>query len=364
MINGDDSPVWGYDNEFKCNILSNQSDGYCLVYGEEAYNHQLIYSSDYNDFFTSGADLFFFKNSYGIQTLNQWYSETGFDQHSLPYDPVFLSDTDLHSNSEQLDGKGYPLAAVTSDIDGESRDPVHPDIGADEYSYTPLFFNLNAQVYLEGPFHGSGMNIDLSSAGLLPLSQPYNISPWYYYGTESVTTIPSNIVDWILIEIRDAPTAAQATPGTRIARQAAFLKKDGSIVGIDGTSFLQFSNSINQHLFVVIWHRNHLGIMSAVPLVKTGDTFNYDFRTGITKAYGFGVGYKEWEPGIAVMVAGDGNADGEITTTDKTAIWNINAARKGYFSGDFNMDSHVNNKDKNNFWWPNDDDGYVGQVPE
>jgi len=123
-----DDPVWGYDNEFKCNILSNEADGYCLTYGDDAYNHQMLASSDYNDFFASGTDLFFFKFSYGIPTLNQWYNETGLDEHSFNYDPVFASDNDLHSNSEQ-----------------------------DEYTYVAPIIKLEAYVYLEGPFNESGM---------------------------------------------------------------------------------------------------------------------------------------------------------------------------------------------------------------
>ncbi len=353
-----------YDNSMMCNILSNQIDGFCITYNEYAYNHTLFTSSDYNNFKTSGNSLFYFKNSYEIETLNEWYDETGFDEHTLLVDPVFLSNTDLHSNSPELNGMGYPLAEVIRDIDGEGRDPIHPDIGADEYTYAPLFFNLSIKVWLEGPFFGSGMNIGLSAGGFLPLSQPYNGSPWNYSGTETVTSIPPNVVDWILVEVRDASSASQATTGTRIARKAAFLKKDGTIVGMDGTSLLQFSNSITQQLFVVIWHRNHLGILSAIPLAKTGDTYTYDFTTGTTQAYGDSDGYKQWEAGVAVMVAGDGNADGHILSSDKTNVWTPQAAKNGYFSGDFNMDTQVNNIDKNNYWWPNEDEGFNSQVPE
>ncbi len=39
-------------------------------------------------------------------------------------------------------------------------------------------------------------------------------------------------------------SAATATAATRIARQAAFLLSDGSVVGIDGTSNLQFTDTI------------------------------------------------------------------------------------------------------------------------
>ncbi len=223
---------------------------------------------------------------------------------------------------------------------------------------------LDLKVWLEGPFNNTDMNTNLTGLTNFPLAQPYNVSPWNYAGTESVTSVPGNVVDWVLVELRDAPTAAQATSATRIARMAAFLKKDGSIVGMNGTSLLQFSNSITHQLFVVIWHRNHIEIMSAVPLVKVGDIYSYDFRTDVTKAYGEGVGYKDLGAGIAVMVGADGNADGNINNLDKIGQWNPNAGKKGYISADFNMDSQVNNVDKNNYWIPNEDEGFNSQVPE
>ncbi|MBN1338239.1 MAG: right-handed parallel beta-helix repeat-containing protein, partial [Bacteroidales bacterium] len=64
---------------------------------------------------------------------------------------------------------------------------------------------LDLKAFLEGPFNGSEMNTTLNSGGHLPLSQPYNQAPWYYSGTEAVTAIPNtDVVDWVLIELRDA----------------------------------------------------------------------------------------------------------------------------------------------------------------
>jgi hypothetical protein len=88
---------------------------------------------------------------------------------------------------------------------------------------------LDIKVFLEGPFNGINMNTDLIGLNDFPLSQPYNTAPWNYEGTESVISVPANIVDWVLIELRDATAAATATASTRIARQAAFLMNDGSI---------------------------------------------------------------------------------------------------------------------------------------
>jgi hypothetical protein len=222
--------------------------------------------------------------------------------------------------------------------------------------------NLDLLVYLEGPFTGAEMATTLNAGGLLPLSQPYNSIPWSYTGSEAVPSIPNvNVVDWVLIELRDAPNAASATSATRIARQAAFLLKDGSVVGTDGSSILQFNNSFTQQLFVVVWHRNHLGIISANGVTASGGIYSYDFSSSVSMVYGGTFGYKNLGSGIWGMGSGDGKPDGIIDLQDKS-IWIPIAGKRGYLSGDYNLNGQVNNPDKDNYLLPN---GPLGsQVPQ
>ncbi|MGB4820501.1 MAG: hypothetical protein WBP33_15425 [Saprospiraceae bacterium] len=223
-------------------------------------------------------------------------------------------------------------------------------------------FELNLKVYLEGPFNGTNMNANLTSFSDFPLAQPYNISPWNYSGTESVGSVPANVVDWILVELRDAETAASATLATRIAWQAGFLKNDGIIVGIDGVSNLQFTNSITHQLFVVIWYKNHLGIISTTGLINGSGIFSWDFTTSSTQAFGGTAAQKSLEGENWGMFAGDGDANDVINNNDVTLIWTINAGKKGYYNADFSRDGQVNNKDKNDLWFPNI--GKQCQVPD
>ena len=221
--------------------------------------------------------------------------------------------------------------------------------------------NLDLLVYLEGPFSGTEMTTALNTSEVIPLAQPYNTAPWNYSGLESVAAIPNgDVVDWVLIELRDAADAASATSATRIARKAAFLKKDGSIVGTDGTSFLQFNNSITQQLYVVIWHRNHLGVLSANALSETAGVYNYDFSTAMTQAYNGGAGYKLIGSGIYGMAGGDNDADGDVDLTD-IASWKTDAGNAGYKSTDFDLNTQVSNSDKNDVWVENTT--IIGQVP-
>jgi len=99
--------------------------------------------------------------------------------------------------------------------------------------------SVNAKTFLQGPFNLNSMSTTLNSSGYLPLSQPYNLSPWNYNGSESVVSgyfkTHPNIVDWVLIELRTGTGAS-----TIIERRAGFLTNTGTIVNIDGSSSLYF----------------------------------------------------------------------------------------------------------------------------
>ncbi|OQX72173.1 MAG: hypothetical protein B6D61_14840 [Bacteroidetes bacterium 4484_249] len=220
--------------------------------------------------------------------------------------------------------------------------------------------SLDLKLMTEGAFNGTNMNTNLNTSGLIPLSQPFNSSPWNYNGTESVSPIPnSNIVDWVLIELRDATDASLALPGTIIARQAAFLLNDGSIVDTSGTSVPVFNHSLVHSLFVVIRHRNHLGIMSAYPLTESGGIYSYDFTTPAGQAYNSG---QKNIGGIYVMYSGDANADGEINDLDKSESWLTETGLPGYLPSDLDMDGQSNNIDKNDVWLQNK--GVNSEVPD
>ena len=213
---------------------------------------------------------------------------------------------------------------------------------------------LNIKVYLQGSYTPSGMMTTLNSQGLLPLSQPFNFPPINYNGNESVSSIPNaNVVDWVLIELRDAVNAQSATINTVVERKAAFILNTGQIVDLDGTSAVQFTQTINQQLFLVLRHRSHLGIMSSFPLSANNNIYQYDFTSGIGKAYGGVNSQKQLSPGIWGMIGGDGYLDGVINNTDKTLTWKPDSGEKGYNPGDFNLNGNINNQDKNLIWITN-----------
>jgi len=225
-------------------------------------------------------------------------------------------------------------------------------------------YNVEVKAYLEGPFLIDHMLTDLNENGLIQLSQPYNTEPWNYNGTEAVESIPNeNIVDWVLVELRDAEEASSASPQTRISSKAGFITKDGYIVDLDGTSNLNFGElTISHNLYAIVWHRNHLGILSANPLsTNNGCLYTYDFTTGSEQVYGGLTGYSQINEITFGMSSGDANSDGRINNDDKTEVWQIQAGNSFYLSGDLNFDSQVDNKDKNDHLLKNQ--GKYSRIP-
>ena len=212
--------------------------------------------------------------------------------------------------------------------------------------------SIDITAFLEGPFSGANMKTSLNPAHI-PTAQPYNISPWNYEGPENVDSIPNTeIVDWVLLEFRDTTEVSLATGQTSIARRAAFLLNDGSIVDLDGFSYVQIPVlQISSGLFVVVHHRNHLAIMSANPLTQSGGIYTYDFTATNSQAWGVDA-QKQLGDSVFGMFAADANADGIINLDDKTE-WENNAGNQGYKNPDMNLDGQVDNQDKNGYWFFN-----------
>ena len=119
---------------------------------------------------------------------------------------------------------------------------------------------LTIKVMLQGPYNSSTglMNSDLQSSGLIPIGEPYGT------GNGEVTTqtvldfsaVESDmIVDWVLVELRSSLTEVAET-------RAALLQRDGDVVDVEGVSPIRFMEVDPGEYYVVVKHRNHLGVMT------------------------------------------------------------------------------------------------------
>ena len=135
---------------------------------------------------------------------------------------------------------------------------------------------------LQGPLNGTVMTTTLNTLGLIPQTQPYNIAPFNYAGTEKVTSIPANVTDWVLVELRSA-----ATPANILATRAGFIKSDGNIVDLDGVSPMAFKGLDAGNYNIAVRHRNHLGIMTATAqALNLEAATTYNFTTAAATASG------------------------------------------------------------------------------
>jgi len=222
-------------------------------------------------------------------------------------------------------------------------------------------YDLDLKVFIEGAFNGTDMNTTLNSLGYLPLEQPFNQSPWFYNGTETVPSIPNpDIVDWILVEIRITDgDSSTATTETRFERKAGFLLKNGSIVDDDGVTSLRFSAILasakgSDKVHGVVYSPGQSGERTSSEMTTAKNTtFSYDFTSGPDQVYGGSHAHKEIAPGVWGMIAGDGDQDGTIDNEDKNDRWLPDLGNIGYFFSDFNRDGQVDLADKEDYWMPN-----------
>ena len=354
------------------------------------------YSNHSNPNFTYGTDNLhaLHPNNAGYQTMeNTWF--TAFQNF---YQPVLSSPTNNATNQVvnlSLTWNAPPAASIMSVVydlqvavdtnfinvifedmivPGTSKQPTGLIYGTKYYwrvkipgygwsavsNFTTVPMLVSAKVFLEGPYSSGTMSTALNIGGYLPNSQPFFGGPWYYGGGESVSAgfFASNtsIVDWVLVQLRSSTTTVTTT-------KAAFLKNDGSIVDLDGISLLKFSGISGGDYYIVVKHRNHLSVMSAVK-VTLPNAIIYDFTSGSgSQLYGGTAGGKllGTSPNVWGLISGDGNSNGQVQNNDSESIWKLDNGTSGYKDADFNMNSQVQNNDNENYWKPNN--GRASQVP-
>lgn len=207
---------------------------------------------------------------------------------------------------------------------------------------------VDARVWLSGAYQavGDSMSTTLAAKSVLPLNQPYNDISWGYNGNEAVSEMPGDIVDWVLLELRHSPA-----PESIVTRRAGLLSKDGRVVDVDGESPICF-NADADNYYLVVYHYNHLPVMSLSPLILSADTIAIaDLSSSAANAYGTNA-LKFLEAGVYGMITGDANSDGIVNVDDREGVWRSeNGIPWEYFNNaDFNLDGGVDAIDINIHW--------------
>lgn len=241
--------------------------------------------------------------------------------------------------------------------DDENAPSSYPD-GFDPLG--PCASPISMKVWLQGPYDATNDEMNTNINAKLPTTQPFNPDPWNYAGTETLPSpLPSDIVDWVLVELRTG-TAAK----TSVKKAAGLLYNDGSVVA----NFVDADQSTPY--YVVVYQRNHMPVMTNSTITFDDFTFPYDFTilsnlyenasTPNTPAI-------ELEENTWGMIAGDVTANGVLQYSgpgnDRGPIiakimanggTDINSTiNGGYWFEDVNMNNEIK------YLGDNNDRGYI-----
>ena len=206
----------------------------------------------------------------GADTLKLVADET---TNTLLGDFADWADPQLHyaSSPPDTDGDGICDRGDLTDgdcslgapCDDNNDDTIDDSFDASCNCQGKPYVRIQATVMLQGAWSAEQMANPLQGTSLLPCSQPFVKDPWSYHGEEAEKRIPLQAVDWVLVQIRDPLDAANV-----LAQRAGFVDKSGKLVDVDGTDGVVFAGfqTVNTG-YVAVQHRNHLGVMSRVPVV-------------------------------------------------------------------------------------------------
>jgi hypothetical protein len=190
-------------------------------------------------------------------------------------------------------------------------------------------FQADLRGLLQGPYQTTAHAMTLVLSTNIPLAAPYADDP------RTISGMPSNAVDWVLVEVR-------RTNGPALASKSAFLDRDGHVFTEGGGTGIAVEASAGAY-YLVLKHRNHLAAMSAQPVAFTNQTVAYDFTVSSNRYYGTN-GCVELEPGVWGLVGGDADGDGKITPADREIVERARG-RRGYLNADLNLDGVLNDGD-------------------
>ena len=156
------------------------------IYANTSSN--LIFSTiNNNNYYSAGTKLGFIGSD--RSTLSDIITGFGGNQNSVSANSTFVSATDLHlaSGSGQnwtVNNAGAPISSVTTDIDGDTRSPTNPDIGADEFTASsfvvtnpaavcaPNTVDITAAALTAGTTSGTTFTYWTNAAGTITLTTP------------------------------------------------------------------------------------------------------------------------------------------------------------------------------------------------
>jgi hypothetical protein len=110
-----------------------------------------------NNLFSEANDLIEW-NGVTYTSIAEWQANTTYGDNSVNIEPLFFSDTDLHICNSALDGLAVPVEGLLIDIDGQTRDLLNPDMGADEFDPETCGCTLSATASITSNYNGQALS--------------------------------------------------------------------------------------------------------------------------------------------------------------------------------------------------------------
>ncbi|WP_053002335.1 BspA family leucine-rich repeat surface protein [Kordia jejudonensis] len=294
-------------------------------------------------------------NVSNVLTMRGMFQNTTFDKDISQWNVSMVSDMLFMFQGGNLSTENYDaLLMAWSQL--TLKDDVYFSVGNSAYCYgtqaradIEMNFNwtfddggqgncpvlLSPKVYLQGAYINPNtgeetlMRDDLRVAGLIPITSPY--ADMLTCDASVFNTVGNDaIVDWVWVELRDATDNTNV-----ITSQSALLQRDGDIVDVDGEGELLMNASIGDY-YVVVKHRNHLGVMSANTLPMDYTSTSINFSNPTTQTFGTNAQIPADTPtDIIGLWAGNANGDHIVqysgTDPDSPSILSIVLNDSGNF---------------------------------
>jgi hypothetical protein len=218
------------------------------------------------------------------------------------------------------------------------------------------WLRIQAKAWLEGPYDTASSQMARNLSAVLPKAHPYKNAPWNFSTYDSIQSLPGgNLVDWVLIEIRMAGTAAAANASTIKGRVLGFINDVGDLVDTAGnTNGIVVPTDSNGQFYVAIYHRTHVPVMSAsnpsAPVDHATGAYQYNFTTGVGQAYGTAA-LVSLKAGVWGLYAGriENTTPFTIDAADRDTAW-TDRNRLGYEPADAALEGAVDATTRSITW--------------
>lgn len=213
-----------------------------------------------------------------------------------------------------LTGATVCISAIQDIVNKDGNDVVFGIV--DGCLDVPNMVAVSPKAWLEGPFVGGTtplMHDDLRAGNYLPPTEPYTGLGYVHagggggeqMGTNVHSTTGSNaVVDYVVVEARNS-----SNPAVVLASRSALIQRDGDIVGMDNASPVLLQIPAGSY-YLAIRHRNHFGMMTAVPVSLGTTPLSIDFRSSATATWGTEA--RKSDQGTNLMWAGNAWLDGTL----------------------------------------------------